>query len=77
METMKLVTSEGQLKVGDKITIVGKSSSDSQKATVRDVIKVNGKEEIIINKKRNRYFITHMLISGQSWAKEVQIRSDI
>ena len=70
---MKIVTAEGQLKAGDKITIIGKSTKDDQKTTVKDVIKVNGKEEIIINKKQNKYFITHMLVSGQSWAKQVQI----
>ena len=72
---MQLVTAEGQLKIGDKITIIGKSTSDDQKTTVKDVIKVNGKEEIIINKRRNGYFITHMLLSGSSWAKQVQITS--
>ncbi len=70
---MKIVTGEGQLKIGDKIVIVGKSTSDDQKITVKDVISVNGKEEIIINKKLNKYFITHMLLSGNSWAKQVQI----
>lgn len=73
---MQLVTTEGQLKVGDKITIIGKSTSDDQKTTVKDVIEVNGCEEIIINKKQNKYFITHMLLSGGSWAKQVQITSE-
>lgn len=72
---MQLVTAEGQLKIGDKITIIGKSTSDDQKTTVKDVIEVNGKEEIIINKRQNKYFITHMLLSGDSWAKQVQITS--
>ncbi len=70
---MDTVTAEGQLKVGDKITIIGKSTSDDQKTTVKDVIEVNGCEEIIINKKQNKYFITHMLLSGTSWAKQVKI----
>jgi len=70
---MRVVTAEGQLKVGDKITIVGRSTKDDQKTTVKEVIKVDGKEEIIINKKYNRYFITRMLLSGDSWAKQVQI----
>ena len=72
---MKIVTGEGQLKKGDKITIVGKSISDDQNTTVKDVIKVNDKEEIIINKRQNKYFITHMLVSGDSWAKQVQINN--
>jgi hypothetical protein len=70
---MNIVTGEGQLSIGDKITIVGKSTKDDQKVTVKDVIKVNGCEEIIINKKRNCYFITHMLVAGDSWARQVQI----
>ena len=56
---MNIVTGEGQLSIGDKITIVGKSTKDDQKVTVKDVIEVNGCEEVIINKKRNCYFITH------------------
>ncbi len=71
---MEIVTREGQLKKGDKITIVGKSTSDDQNTTVKDVIEVDGNEEIIINKRQNKYFITHMLLSGDSWAKQVQIK---
>jgi len=70
----QIVTKENQLKVGDKITIVGKSTSDDQRTTVKDVIKVNGNEEIIINKSQNKYFITQMLLDGSSWAKQVLIR---
>ncbi len=70
---MKELTAEGQLSIGDKIIIVGKSSSDSQETTVKDVINVNGQEEIIINKKKNRYFITNMYLAGISWAKHIQI----
>ena len=69
-----VVNSEGQLKVGDKITIIGKSTSDDQQTTVKDVISVDGHEEIIINKSLNKYFITAMLIGGKSWAKQVKIR---
>ncbi len=71
---MKIVTAEGQLKKGDKITIIGRSISDDQNTTIKEVIDVDGNEEIIINKKRNRYFITNMLLSGDSWAKQVQFR---
>lgn len=72
-EQSGIVSSEGQLKVGDKITIIGKSTSDDQQTTVKDVISVDGHEEIIINKSLNKYFITAMLISGQSWAKQVRV----
>lgn len=72
---MNVVTGEGQLKKGDNITIVGKSILDDQKTTVKDVIQVNGKEEVIINKRCNKYFITCMLVDGNSWAKQVQIHN--
>ncbi|EIU6870660.1 hypothetical protein L5169_004797 [Vibrio parahaemolyticus] len=67
------VSKVGQLKVGDKIIIQGKSERDSQFAKVKDVLNVDGREEIIINRKKNRYFITDMLIEGGSWAKFVQV----
>ena len=68
---MKIVTEEGQLKIGDKITIIGKSTSDDQKTTVKDVIEVNGREEIIINKKPieayNEYFIALLFTINLSY----------
>ena len=68
---MQIITGEGQLKKGDKIQIVGKSMMDDQRTTVKEVIHIDGNEEIIIDKRRNRYFITKMLITGESWAKQV------
>ncbi|MNY22100.1 hypothetical protein D3C86_1556870 [compost metagenome] len=68
------LTAEGQLAKGDKIKIVGKSESDSQTITVKEVIDVDGHEEVIINKRKNRknrYFITNMVLDGTSWAKSV------
>ena len=70
---MKTVTSEGQIKVGDKLQITGKNPRDTQTVTAKEIIKVNGNKEVIINKKKNYYFITKMLVSGISWAKEVRI----
>ncbi len=70
---MKIVTAEGQIKKRDRLQIVGKSTLDDQIATVKEVIIVNGKEEIIIDKKKNRYFITSVLLDGRSWAKQVCI----
>lgn len=65
------LTAEGQLAKGDKIQIIGKSKRDSQTITVKEVIAVDGHEEVIINKHRNFYFITSMVINGTSWAKSV------
>lgn len=73
---MKIITGEGQLKIGDKITIIGKSASDGQHTTVKDIVHCErGSEEIIINKKKNFYFRTCMLIQGKSWAKQVTLNS--
>lgn len=69
---MQLITGEGQLKVGDKIAIIGKSDRDTQEITVEDVLTIDGNEEIIINRKKNYYFITKLLVEGRSWAKEVR-----
>jgi len=69
---MQLITGEGQLKVGDKIAIIGKSDRDTQEITVKDVLTIDGNEEIIINRKKNYYFITKLLVEGRSWAKEVR-----
>ncbi|WP_345882268.1 hypothetical protein [Shewanella algae] len=66
-----VVNSEGQLKSGDTITIIGKSASDNQITTVKEIILVDGREEVIINKPKNRYFITSMLLDGSSWAASV------
>ena len=70
---MKRLTAQGQLKDGDKIIIIGKSPKDDQKAKVKLVFDNEGVEEIIIDRKKNRYFITHMVISGDSWAQTVLI----
>ncbi len=68
------LTKEGQLVKGDKITIIGKSPKDSQKTTVKEIV-INGKggEEVIINKKQNKYFITAMFLRGESRADKVFI----
>lgn len=68
-----VVCSEGQLKAGDKITIIGKSISDDQTTTVKKVITIDGNEEIITNQYRNKYFITKLVLSGESWAKQIQV----
>lgn len=67
------VTKEGQLKAGNKIIIQGKSERDSQFAKVVEVLNVDGSEEILINRKKNRYFITELLVNGSSWAEFVQV----
>jgi len=68
-----IVTAEGQINKGDKLQIVGKSTLDDQITTAKEIIIINGKEEVLIDIKENRYFITSVLISGGSWAKQVCI----
>lgn len=65
------LTAEELLAPGDKIQIIGKSERDSQTITVKEVITVNGCEEVIINKRQNRYFITCKVLDGSSWAQSV------
>lgn len=71
---MKRLTAQGQLKKGDEIIIVGKSPKNDQRATVKLVFDNEGSEEIIIDRERNRYFITSMVVSGESWAQQVLIK---
>lgn len=70
---MKRLTAQGQLKNGDEIIIVGKSPKDDQRAIVKLVFDNEGSEEIIIDRTKNRYFITSMVVSGDSWAQQVLI----
>jgi len=66
-----VVTKEGQIKVGDKLKIIGKNTRDDQYAIAEDILMIGGNEEIIIDTDKNRYFITKLLIKGTSWAKQV------
>ena len=68
-----IVTGEGQVQKGDTLQIVGKNTLDDQITMVKEVITVCGNEEVIINKRKNYYFITKLLAEGKSWAKQVQI----
>lgn len=68
-----IVTREGQIKKGDKLQIIGKNILNDQVVTAKEILTINGNEEVIINKKLNRYFITKLLIEGNSWAKQVYI----
>ena len=71
-----LVTKEGQIRKGDKITIIGKNANNTLSSiTVKDVVFCErGDEEIIISKQYNKYFRTCMVVDGISWVKRVYIR---
>jgi len=61
----------GQIRTGDKVSLVFKGRKQSH--TVANVLNSGSKEkeEIILNSQRNVYFITQMAINGSSWAKDV------
>lgn len=67
------VEKEGQVKKGDYIHIIGKNPIDSQVIRVAEILDVDGHEEILLNKRKNTYFITNMLINGESWVKSAKI----
>lgn len=71
-----IITKKGQLKIGDKIKITGKSEKYDSVTTVKDILNVDDEEEVITNKSKNIYFITNMLLNGTSWAKEVKLLRD-
>jgi len=67
------LSAEGQLKRGDTLRIYGKSESDNQVVTVKDVLKIGENEEVLIDREKNRYFITKCVLSGTSWVKCVVV----
>lgn len=68
---MRKLEKPGQIKKG--ATIVLSFNGEGQVHKAERILR-SGKsdEEIILNKKRNLYFITEMAIEGTSWAKEVK-----
>lgn len=65
------VTAPGQIQVGDVLLI-----DDGRRvysAPCAEICRPHIDPEIVINRKRNQYFITSMYLAGQSWVKEVQI----
>lgn len=70
---MKELTKEGQLKVGGKIKIVGKNKNrDSYESVIiKDIVDNGFGEEVIINKRKNFYFMTLSYLDGSSWCEKV------
>ena len=66
------VTGEGQLEKGDRLRIVAKASKNNyESVTVKRIVHSDYGEEIIINIKRNYYFVTKWIGEVGSWTKEV------
>lgn len=66
------VTKIGQIKEGDALLI-----DDGQKIIAKTceeiVIDPNNGPEIIVDTKKNHYFIEKVYLEGKSWAKDVKI----
>ena len=74
MTTFRHLECVGVLKKGDVLLVNHKGK---RKPYIVKEVLFPGKEneEIIINKKKNKYFITSMAVDGSSWAKNVMFVS--
>lgn len=71
---MQALTCAGEIKPGDVIHCEFKGRA--KKYRVKEVLNAGTDlEEILINKKKNLYFITSMAVDGTSWAKNVNFVS--
>ena len=71
MIEMSAVTDFGQISEGELLAI---EASDGRKfvALAKQVLrKGTGKEEIVICKNRNDYFIMSLFLEGKSWVKNI------
>ena len=65
------ITDFGQMKEGDLILIQQKNGVVFPE-TVKEIIRHGSEnEEIVFSMKQNKYFITKMLLDGESWAQSV------
>lgn len=68
---MKLIelTGYGQVSAGD-VLLIQRRNEFVAPVTVKDVLnKGTDKEEIILSKSKNIYFIVSMFLAGESWCK--------
>lgn len=72
MNTIEQLSKVGQVEPGDVILCTYKGGRF--KYDVAEVLfPGEDTEEVILDKKRNKYFITAMAIDGSSWAEDVQV----
>lgn len=64
------LTKHGQLNVGDVILIKRKGIYVAPVEVKQICFKGTEKEEIVISKKHNKYFILSKFLSGNSWVEE-------
>jgi len=76
MITAITITKLGQFKKGDFLLIQEKNGQ-SFPATVKEVIRPGSvREEVIFATGQNKYFITDMYLTGNSWVQSVVIIPD-
>ena len=67
------VTGYGEIKQGD-VLLIRRADGIVLPVTAKEVLHSGTEdEEVIISKRKNKYFHTGMLICGQSWVKEACI----
>lgn len=72
MMQIEKIAKAGQVREGD-LLLIG-TNDGVQEARARIVLNHGtDREEVVIAKRSNRYFITSMLLDGTSWAKDVRI----
>jgi hypothetical protein len=77
MIEFQAVTDYGQIKEGDTLAIE-KSNGCKFVATAKRIINPGTeKEEVVICKTRNDYFIVSMFLNGTSWVKNVTRLPDV
>lgn len=67
------VTDIGQIKIGDVLLVCDDNSKHQYK--VQDILQPTRyrDEEIILDTRKNTYFCTSLVLSGESWVKKVFI----
>lgn len=70
--TTEQLIKAGQIKQGDKLLCW--FNGELKLYTAKEILNAEtDREEIILKRRRNIYFITSMAIDGSSWAKNVHI----
>lgn len=72
----KKLTGVGQIKKGNKIILAHNGGAEVHHAK-EILMEGQPTEEILLNKKKNIYFIVSMAVSGTSWAKDVKYLSGV
>lgn len=69
---LERVTAKGQIKMGD-ILLIKVFPEIGEAFRALEIKLCDGREEVILTRYSNKYFVTDMLLAGDSWAKDVRI----